>query len=133
MSEASLDNRRKILAFAAIVEVGTGLALMVDSAIVAALLLGVDLTDVGAILGRCFGITLVALGLACWPRPKRTEDDSPAFRAMLTYNASIALYLGYLGTLGHLRGLLLWPAVALHAVVAVLLVWTWRKERLPLG
>jgi hypothetical protein len=52
LSEASLDNRRKILAFAAIVEVGTGLALMVDSAIVAALLLGVDLTDVGAILGR---------------------------------------------------------------------------------
>jgi hypothetical protein len=52
---------------------------------------------------------------------------------MLTYNALIALYLAYLGTLGHLRGFLLWPAVALHAVVAALLVWTWRKERLPLG
>jgi hypothetical protein len=25
--------------------------------------------------------------------------------------------------------LLLWPAVALHAVVALLLVWTWRAER----
>ncbi len=133
MSEASLDTRRKILTFAAIVEIGTGLALMVDPAIVAILLLGVDLSGVGVVLGRCFGITLVALGLACWPRPKRGEDDSPAFRAMLTYNALIALYLAYLGTLGHLRGYLLWPAVALHAVVAMLLLWTWHKERSPSG
>jgi hypothetical protein len=129
VSEASLDNQRKILAFAAIVEVGTGLALMVDPAIVAALLLGVDLSGVGVVLGRCFGIALVALGLACWPRPQRAEDDSPAFRAMLTYNALIALYLAYLGTVGHMRGLLLWPGVALHAVVALLLVWVWREER----
>jgi Ca2+/Na+ antiporter len=133
MSDASVDNRRKILAFAAIVEVGTGLALMVDPAIVAALLVGADLSGVGAVLGRCFGIALVAVGLACWPRPQRAEDDSPAFRAMLTYNALIALYLAYLGTLGHLGGFLLWPAVVLHAVVALLLVWTWHNERTPSG
>jgi len=129
MSDASLDNRRKTIAFAAIVEVGTGLALMIVPASVAPLLLGADLSGVGAVLSRCFGIALVALGLACWPRPQRAEDDSPAFRAMLTYNVLIALYLGYLGTLGHLRGFLLWPAVALHAVVALLLMWTWRWER----
>jgi hypothetical protein len=129
MSDASLDNRRKTIAFAAIVEVGTGLALMVDPAIVAALLLGADLSGVGPVLARCFGIALVALGLACWPRPQRAEDDSAAFRAMLTYNVLIALFLAYLGTLGHLRGFLLWPAVALHAVVALLLMWTWRGER----
>jgi Ca2+/Na+ antiporter len=133
LSEASLDNQRKILAFAAIVEVGTGLALMVDPAVVAILLVGADLSGVGAVLGRCFGITLVALGLACWPRAQRAEDDSPASRAMLTYNALIALYLAYLGTLGHLRGFLLWPAVALHAVVAVLLVRTWHKGREHFG
>ena len=133
VNEARLDNRRKILAFAAITEGGTGLALMVNPAIVVALLIGVDLPGEGSVLGRSFGITLVALGLACWPRPKRAEDDSPALRAMLTYNALIALYLAYLGTLGHLRGFLLWPAVALHAVVAVLLVWTWHKDRSPLG
>ena len=133
VSEANLDNRRKILAFAVIVEVCTGLALMVDPAVVAALLVGADLSGVGAVLGRCFGIALVALGLACWPRRKRAEDNSAAFRAMLTYNALIALYLAYLGRLGHLRGFLLWPAIALHAVVALLLAWTWHKEQLPLG
>ena len=117
---------RKILAFAAVVEVGTGLVLMIDPAIVVTLLLGADVSGVGMLLGRCFGITFVALGLACWPRRRRDESDSPAFRAMLTYNAFIALYLAYLGVVQNMAGMLLWPAVALHAVVAVLLVWSRR-------
>ena len=48
---------------------------------------------------------------------------------MLTYNALSALYLTCLGTMGHRGGLLLWPGAVLHAVVALLLVWTWRNER----
>ena len=102
---------------------------MFDPAIVAGLLVGGDLSGVGAVLGRCFGIALVALGLACWPGAQRAEGGSPAFRALLTYNALIALYLAYLGALGHLRGLLLWPAVAVHALVALSLMWTWRHGR----
>jgi len=89
----SLDTFGKLLAFAAVVEVGTGLILMTDPAIVVTLLLG-------------------AAGV----------------RAMLIYNVLIAAYLGYLGTAGHPRGLFLWPAVGLHAVVALLLVWTWRTD-----
>ena len=52
----------------------------------------------------------------------------PALRAMLVYNVLIALFLVYLFKVGHLGGVLLWPGVALHAVVAVLLVWTWRTK-----
>ena len=124
MSEASLDHQRKILAFAAFVEVGTGLALMVDPAIVVFLLASADLSGVGPVVGRRFGITLVALGLACWPRRQDADRGTPAFRGMLTYNALIALYLAYLGTLGQAHGFLLWPAVAIHAAVALLLLWT---------
>ena len=129
MSETSLNTLGKILAFAAVVEIGTGLLLMISPAIVAALLLGADVSGVATPLGRCFGIAVLALGLACWPRRQHAESGSPAFRAMLTYNVLIALYLAYLGTVGHLWGLLLWPGVALHGVVALLLVWTWRDER----
>ena len=129
MSESSPNTLRTILAFAAVVEVGTGLVLMIDPAIVAALLLGAEISGVGTLLGRCFGIALLALGLACWPSRQRAESGSPAVRAMLTYNALIALYLTYLGTVGHIGGLLLWPGVVLHAVVALLLVWMWRNER----
>ena len=76
-----------------------------------------------------FGIALLALGLACWPSRQDAESGSPALRAMLIYNVLIALYLAHLGRVGHLGGLLLWPGVALHAVVALSLVWTWRDDR----
>jgi hypothetical protein len=122
------DALAKILAFAAAVEVGTGVVLLIDPAVVVRLLLGAGDSAEATLLGRFFGIALLALGLACWPTRQRAPGGSSAFRAMLTYNALIALYLAYLGTFGHLWGLLLWPAVALHAVVALLLVWTRRDE-----
>jgi hypothetical protein len=129
MSETNLNTSGKILAFAAVVEVGTGLVLMIDPAIVVKLLLGAEASGTGILLGRCFGVALLALGVACWPGRGRAASGSPMFRGMLIYNALIALYLAYLGTVGHLGGLLLWPGVALHAVVALLLGWTWRDER----
>jgi len=129
VSETTGDALRKILAFAAVVEVGTGLVLMIDPAIVVKLLLGADVAGLAIALGRCFGVALLALGLACWPSGQRAEIAWSAFGAMLTYNVLIALYLAYLGTIRHLEGLLLWPGAALHAVVALLLVWTWRERR----
>ena len=125
MSETSHNTLAKILAFATFVEVGTGLVLMVDPAIVVTLLLGVGVSGAGILLGRCFGIALLALGLACWPSRQRAESGSPAFRGMLIYNALIALYLAYLGTVGHLGGSLLWPAVVLHAVLTLFLARAW--------
>jgi hypothetical protein len=122
VSEANLDAPKKLLAFATVVEVGTAVVLIVDPAIVVRLLLGTDVSGAAMPLGRCFGIALLALGAACWPRRQRAEHRSPAVRAMLIYNVLIALYLAYLGTVAHLGGLLLWPGVALHAVVALLLL-----------
>ena len=127
MSEARFPSG-KVLAFTALVEAATGLALMIDPGIVVKLLVGAEVSGSGTLLGRCFGMTLFALGLACWPRCRSSADGSPALRAMFFYNAAIALYLAYLGALGHLFGVLLWPAVALHGAVALLLVWTGRAE-----
>ncbi len=117
----------KPLAFAAILEVGTGLVLMADPSIVTALLLGVDVSGVGTVLGRTFGIALLALGVACWPGQERADRGLAPFLAMLAYNGLVALYLAYLGLVWHLHGLLLWPGVALHAGVALLLLWFWRR------
>jgi hypothetical protein len=80
---------RKILIFAAVVEVSTGLVLLADPSIVVTLLLGMDVSGVGTPLGRCFGIALLALGLACWPSRQRAESGSPAFRAMLSHNGGV--------------------------------------------
>jgi Ca2+/Na+ antiporter len=122
MSGTSRNSTRKTLAFSAVAEMSTGLVLMIDPAIVAAWLLGVDISGVALLLGRCFGIALFALGWACWPGRRRTDMPSPAKRAMLFYNVLIALYLAYSSAAGHLGGVLLWPAVTLHAVVAFLLL-----------
>jgi len=129
VSDTSYNTTGVILAFAAIVEVGTGLALMIDPTLFVWLLMGADVVGVGIVLGRCFGIALVALGLACWPSGQRAVIKSSAFRAMLTYNALIALYLAYLRLASHQGGLLLWPALLLHALVTLLLIWMWRHDR----
>jgi hypothetical protein len=119
----------KILAFAAVVEAATGLALMASPAFVVALLVGAEVSGAGTLLGRVLGIALVALGLACWPVTQFAPTSAPAFRAIFFYNVLIASYLAGEGMIWHREGLLLWPVVALHAVVALLLVKAWGDER----
>jgi hypothetical protein len=44
---------------------------------------------------------------------------------MLFYSIAVALYLSYLGLFAGLTGVLLWPAIALHAFLAALLGRVW--------
>jgi hypothetical protein len=105
---------RKVLMFAGIGEIATGLALLVVPLYVAKLLLGVELDDAAISIARVAGIALVGLGITCWP--------GPPLIGMLIYSGAVTLYLAYLGLAGW-TGVLLWPAVALHGVLTALLVW----------
>ena len=120
---------KKILSFASIVEVATGFALLMNPRFVVGLLVGPNLPDQDIPMGRLPGIAILALGLACWPSEAAAEGASAASRGMLVYNVLIASFLVYLFKVGHLGGPLLWPAVVLHAAVALLLIWSWRKSR----
>ncbi len=44
---------------------------------------------------------------------------------MLIYGALVALYLAFLGFVGDSIGVLLWPAVAVHALLSILLGRAW--------
>jgi len=112
---------KRALVLAAVGEATTGLALLVVPSIVGRLLLGEELTGVAVPVARVAGIALIGLGVACWP-------GTPIL-GMLTYGAAVAVYLAYLGLAGGLGGILLWPAVALHVVLAILLVTAWRRSR----
>jgi len=125
--------RRTVLAVAAVIEIATGFALLVDPAVVAQLLLGADDARQRMTLGRVAGIAMLALGLACWPDDRAMNGRGPASRGMLTYNVLITLYLFYLGSVAHLTGLMLWPAVAVHAVLTVGLIRAGSPLREPLG
>jgi len=118
---------KALLRLACIVEIATAVAAIAAPRAVVALLLGEDVTGVGVAVARCFGVALLALGLACWPGAPQARG--PALRAMLVYNAAIALYLAYLFAFRQVGGVLLWPAVALHAAVAALLVVAWRRSK----
>jgi len=102
------------------IEAATGLTLIADPGLFVRLLLGADLSGSGIAVGRLAGMALVALALACWP----SEDDATAqaTSALLTYNFMAAVYIGYLGTGGGFVSYLLWPACALHTLLALLLV-----------
>jgi len=115
------DATKKLLALAAVAEAATGLALLVDPAIMARLLLGIDdLTGGAVVIARVTGIALIGLGLSCWP-------GSTALAGMLTYSG--ALYLALVGLGGEWVGVLLWPAVGLHAVLTGLLALAWVRNR----
>src|SRR5271165_5847753 len=108
----------KPLAFAAMAEAATGVALIVVPSLVAGLLLGAEPSGVGIALGRVAGMSLLSLGIACWPGKEPTRA---AICAMAAYGLFATLYLLYLGIRGEWVGPLLWPAVALHAVLTLLL------------
>ena len=108
----------RVLAFAAIAEAATGLALIVVPSLVGQLLLGAEASGVAVVIARVTGIALIALGIACWP-------GRTALCGMLTYSALATLYLLYLGIRGNWVGPLLWPAVVLHAILTVLLARAW--------
>lgn len=128
MSDIGVNAQRRILRFASIAEIATGLALIFDPRLVIWLLVGPNAPIADITMGRLPGIAILALGLACWPDADRSTSSAPAFRGMLAYNALIALFLVYLFVVGHLGGVLLWPAIVLHAVVAILLLWTARAS-----
>jgi len=104
---------KRVLIFAAVGEAGTGLALLIVPSLVGRLLLGEELPDIAIPVARVAGIALIALGIACWPGTPRV--------GMLTYSAAVTLYLAYVGFVGGMIGILLWPAVVLHVILTALL------------
>lgn len=105
---------KNVLTIAAVVEIATGLALLIAPSFVAQALLGEGLDGVALQIARVAGIALVALGIACWP--------GPPLLGMLTYGGAITLYLAYLGLTGASSGVVLWPAVIFHIVLTALLL-----------
>jgi len=113
---------KRLLKLTAIIEAATGLGLMAVPAVVVRLLLASPLgTSAAVTLGRVAGAALLALGVACWLA--RDDTQSRAARglvvAMLMYNLIATAVLAFAGVGLGLHGVALWPAVVLHAVMAI--------------
>src|SRR5713101_2922254 len=112
----------RLLKLTAIIETATGLGLMATPSVVIRLLLGSPLdTSAAVMLGRVAGAALLALGVARWLA--RDDTQSRAGRglvgAMVLYNVATVAVLAFAGIGLGLHGVALWPAVILHAAMAI--------------
>jgi len=118
---------RSVLGTAAAVEAVTGLLLIVVPHLLAKLLLGVEVTGVAIVIGRIAGIALLSLGVGCW-LGRQEATGGWALSAMLLYNVLVTFYLAWVGLGAEFVGVLLWPAVVVHAILTVLLGSAWSKS-----
>ena len=123
---------RTLLIVSAIVETPIGVMLLFSPALVVPFLLGTSLDAPAArVVARMAGAALLSLGGACW----LARDDGPSrarrglVAAMLLYNIVAVAILASAGAGARLVGVLMWPAVALHAVLAVSCVASLRVGR----
>ena len=110
-----------LLRLTAFIEAATGLGLIAVPAFVVQLLLGSELLGAGIPLGRLAGVALLALGIVCWLTSSDTQSCAARgiVTAMALYNIGAVLILGGAGLKSQLVGIVLWPAVTLHAAMAV--------------
>jgi hypothetical protein len=113
---------QQLLMVTALAETATGAMLLVTPQLVIAFLLGASLDAPAAlVVARIAGAALLSLGCACW----LARNDGPnravagLIAAMLLYNSVAVAVLANAGAGARLVGVLTWPAVALHAALAI--------------
>ncbi len=113
---------KNLLTLTALIEGITGLTLVAAPSVVTWLLLGASLDgSVSLIVARLTGLALLALTVASWLArlDGETRAATGLVTAMVLYNVGATVLLAYAGLGLRFSGMLLWPAVLLHAVMSV--------------
>jgi hypothetical protein len=120
---ATAPMNKKLFLFAtALVEVGTGAAVLFVPTALIPLLLGIEqTTDEARLLARIAGAALLGIGIASWVAT--TEASNPAqrglFTGILVYNVGVSTLLAFASAILHTGGPLLWPVVILHSGLSI--------------
>lgn len=112
---------RVLLIFSSLAEGVFGLLLCAAPQLISRLLIGRKLAGAASTAARFAGLALLAFAVICWPR----GDMHRGFRWMFAYSIIAALLLIVLGVKG-VAGILLWPAVVIHAAITLSLWWSRR-------
>jgi hypothetical protein len=108
----------RLFSLTALVEVVTGIGLVVVPPFVLRLVWGAAADALGLQVAQLAGIALISIGLLCWFSRSAT-DPRPGLATLLVYNGLVALFFLYVGVSGH-GGVLLWPVVVAHGILTVL-------------
>jgi hypothetical protein len=105
----------------AVVELGTGLALLIAPSLVVELLLGEGLSSPQSlVLGRITGAALVSIAVACWHTSiNAPSSDRGMVGSLLIYNLAVPALLARAAITDGLRGIAIWPACVLHLVLGI--------------
>lgn len=116
-----MNSRNTFFIVTAVVEIATGVALLVAPSLVVAALLGMQSASVETlVVARILGSALMAIGVTCvLARADAGATGRAVLAGILVYDALAALVLAYAGLSLALAGPALWPAVALHALLTV--------------
>ena len=110
---------RLLLTLTATFEVITGIGLIVFPSMVISLLIGTPPDGAVVVtLARIVGAALISLAIACWLL-RNNAATTGIIKAMLFYNLAAAASLLYASIGDKLSGAGLWPAMLLHAGLAV--------------
>lgn len=125
-------NTRRLFNTSAIVEILTGLALLVVPSLVIRLLLGEGLGLTCVAVARVLGVGLLALGVAAWETPPQMIRLAPRV-GICIYNVGTAVLLMILGVFDGLNGALLWPTAVLHGLLGAAMLWVMLAPSRPAG
>jgi hypothetical protein len=115
-------HRTNLLIVTALGEAATGLLLLAWPPVLFALLLGVnEPSPETTCSARIAGAALLAIGVACWIGRFDTHGSGQLglLIGVLIYDVAAAVILAYTALFVNLVGIALWPAVMLHAALAV--------------
>jgi len=115
-------NIRLLFKISAIIEILTGMALLVAPSLVVELLLGDGLSFTGVAVARMLGVGLLAVGVAAWETPQQAVRLAPR-AGLCIYNLGAAVVLAMFGSMGASGGILLWPVVIVHGLIGATMLW----------
>ena len=107
---------KNVLIAAAAFEVAFGVFAFVLPRTALVLLLGSEPVPIAVVITRVAGIAIVCLGVACYPGGPRQ-----GLYGMLAYGVLVMVYL-IVVAIGGTKGILLWPAIVVHALLSVSLI-----------
>jgi hypothetical protein len=113
--------QKSVVMTAAWLEIVVGAAFFTVFDVPCRLLFAAKPEGIGIILARFAGVGLFALGIACLPSTA-TASHRSAVVGLFVFNFVAAILFAWVGVATTLHGVLLWPVVVLHAVIAAALL-----------
>lgn len=105
-----------------LVELSTGLPLVLVPDVVMTLLFGSPVPGGGHQLAQLFGAALIGLGISCWSANVPDAQPSSARLGLTLYNLTAAVFLVGFAVTGAAQGPMAGPAGLLHLVLGLLML-----------